>query len=159
MKKELRANIFFWFLNNRSSIKLLFSVMAVISLMNSSAMAQSNGEWITAVDTVKIKISYQITACGGQDWIVLQVQNTSADSVSISWDDNLSSDTSKFTSKGVPNYRRSLHLSANQIVVGNCANMQPSERLLTLPLVLFLNNSYRKENLTYSVSGFTKSTL
>lgn len=129
-------------------------------LAASGAKAQSSSGWTVAADTLNVRISYRIASCSGNDRIFLKVENSSADAVQISWDDVLSSGQTTFTSGGLQ-MNRSLQLGAGAAAEGSCDQIMSGQRLLTLPVDLFLRgkDNYDLSKLIYTVSGFSKTTL
>jgi hypothetical protein len=111
--------------------------------------------WTVLKDSADVKISYQIETCNGTDWVLVKVENNSNDAVFVSWDDNLSSGSSSFSSAGVSNYNREIDLAATHSEQGDCSVNGSAQRALLLPLDLFLSSSYTLSSLTYSISNFS----
>jgi hypothetical protein len=129
-------------------------VFAALFYVSSHAQSAS---WITAIDSMNVKISYTISTCNGKDWVFLQLENNSSDSVSVTWDDHLVSGTNSFTSV-TSTGRKTLHVGAGKTVTGSCSAFS-AERPMCLPLDLYLHNGYSVSDLNYSISGFSKSAL
>ncbi len=126
-------------------------------LVSVNTRAQSSSTWKTVVDTLQVKISYSIGGCNANDKIFLRIENNSADSLVLNWADNLVSGSSNYSNAG-NNGSVQFHIGPNKLIEGSCA--QPvTERLLCLPVDLFLKGAYDMNSLIYSITGFTKSTL
>ncbi len=131
--------------------------LALFTLASVNTQAQSSPQWKTVIDTLQVKISYTVSGCNANDKIFLRIENNSADSLLLTWDDNLVSGSSNYSNAG-NNGSVQFHIGPNKIIEGSCA--QPvTERLLCLPVDLFLRGNYDINNLIYSITGFTKSTL
>ncbi len=136
----------------------------VVANVAGSSMLQSGNKkslstitWKTIVDTLQVKISYSLSECSGKDRIFLRIENNSADSLLLSWGDNLTSGSSSFSNAG-NSQGTSLHISPNKVIEGTC-EQSVTERLLCLPVDLYLRGAYDVNNLNYSITGFTKSIL
>lgn len=139
----------------RISYPILLLTFFLMASVNSRA--QSSGTWKTVVDTLQVKISYSIGGCNANDKIFLRIENNSADSLLLTWDDNLVSGASNYSNAG-NNGSVQFHIGPNKIIEGSCEK-PVTERLLCLPVDLFLRGNYDINNLIYSITGFTKSTL
>jgi hypothetical protein len=108
-------------------------LLAIFLTMPDRANAQNNSEWqpiyllVTGGNTMDgVEASFQVNTCNGVDVIYIKFINHNANSVKIEWFDAVFSQELKWNNKEQPGDKKSLVLSANAEVKGECSkNLYP----------------------------------
>ncbi|MDO9185786.1 MAG: hypothetical protein Q7W13_07225 [Bacteroidia bacterium] len=141
-----------------NQLKYFFLFLLAIFLTTSDrANAQNNSDWqpiyllVTGGNTMDgVEASFQVNTCNGADVIYIKFINHNAKPVKIEWFDAVFSQDLKWNSKEQPGDKKSLVLSANTEVKGECGkNLYPE---LSVKVKDFVAD--KKDFKRYSASQF-----